>query len=136
MDKQFGHFLEVLKQVHVNLPFIEVFSQMPAYAKFLKELLFNKQKVEETLVFKLIEHCASTNLIPLSIFRKLEKEIRAIRYVPVSLQLVDQTTIIHKGIIEYVLVQVDKFVFHVDFIVVKMEENKRSSDSRKTLLGN
>ncbi|XP_070032319.1 uncharacterized protein [Nicotiana tomentosiformis] len=39
-------------------------------------------------------------------------------------RLADQTTIIPKGIVEDVLVWVDKFVFPVDFIVVKMEENK------------
>ncbi|XP_070034600.1 uncharacterized protein [Nicotiana tomentosiformis] len=33
LDKQFGRFLDVLKQVHINLPFTEVLSQMPAYAK-------------------------------------------------------------------------------------------------------
>ncbi|XP_009801359.1 uncharacterized protein [Nicotiana sylvestris] len=41
-----------------------------------------------------------------------------------SLQLADQTKIIPEGIVEDVLVRVDKFVFLVDFIVMKMEENK------------
>ncbi|XP_070015811.1 uncharacterized protein [Nicotiana sylvestris] len=98
MNKQFGHFLEVLKQVHVNLPFIEVLSQMPSYAKILKEILSNKQK--------------------------LEKEIGVIRSRPVSLQLEDQTIIIPEGIIEDVLVQVNKFTFPMDFIVVNIEDNK------------
>ena len=62
--------------------------------------------------------------MPLSIYRKLEKEIGEIRSAPISLQLADQTTIIPEGIVEDVLVRVDKFVFPVDFIVVKMEENK------------
>ncbi|XP_070032579.1 uncharacterized protein [Nicotiana tomentosiformis] len=60
--------------------------------------------------------------MPLSIYRKLEKEIGEIRSVPISLQLADQTTLIPEGIVEDVLVRVDKFVFTVDFIVVKMEE--------------
>ncbi|XP_019234398.1 PREDICTED: uncharacterized protein LOC109214889 [Nicotiana attenuata] len=55
---------------------------------------------------------------------KLEKEIGEIRSVPISLQLADQTTITPEGIVEDVLVWVDKFVFSVDFIVVNMEENK------------
>ncbi|XP_070054651.1 uncharacterized protein [Nicotiana tomentosiformis] len=134
---------------------------MPAYAKFLKEILTKKRKIEKTSMFKLTEHCnailqnklplkcgdpgsftipcslgfinfaksfcdsgASINLMPLSIYRKLEKEIGEIRSVPISLQLADQITLIPEGIVEDVLVQVDKFVFLVDFIVVKMEENK------------
>ncbi|XP_075101802.1 uncharacterized protein LOC142177230 [Nicotiana tabacum] len=67
---------------------------------------------------------ASINLIPLSIFSKLEKEIGAIRSVLVSLQLADQTTIIPERIVEYVLVWVDKFAFPVEFILVNIEKNK------------
>ncbi|XP_070047404.1 uncharacterized protein [Nicotiana tomentosiformis] len=137
---------------------------MPAYAKFLKEVLTNKKKIEETSVVKLTENCsailknklpqkcgdpgsftihcslgttnfdkslcdsgASINLIPLSIYRKLEKEIAKIRSAQISLQLADQTTLIPKGIVEDVLVRVDNFVFPVDFIVVNMKDNKEVS---------
>ncbi|XP_075095506.1 uncharacterized protein LOC142173757 [Nicotiana tabacum] len=62
--------------------------------------------------------------MPLSIYKKLDNELGEIRSVLKSLQLADQRTIIPKEIVEDVLVRVDKFVFHVDFIVVKMEENK------------
>ena len=44
--------------------------------------------------------------------------------MPISLQLADKTTLIPEEIAEDVLVRVDKFVFHVDFIIVNMEENK------------
>ncbi|XP_070039487.1 uncharacterized protein [Nicotiana tomentosiformis] len=161
LDKPFGRFLDVLKQVHVNLPFTEMLSQMPAYAKFLKEILTKKRKIEETSVVKLKEHCsailqnklpqkcgdlgsfttpcslrtinfdkllcdsgASNNLMPISIYRKLEKEIGEIRSVPISLQLAYQMTLIPEGIVKDVLVLVDKFVFPVNFIVMNMEENK------------
>ncbi|XP_016508153.1 uncharacterized protein LOC107825755 [Nicotiana tabacum] len=67
---------------------------------------------------------ASINLMPLSVFKKLERELVVIKSVPVSLQQGDQTTIIPEDIIEDILVRVDKFVFPVDFIVVDMEENK------------
>nr|XP_009791040.1 PREDICTED: uncharacterized protein LOC104238398 [Nicotiana sylvestris] len=67
---------------------------------------------------------ASINLMSLSVYMKLDKEIGEIRSAPISLQLADQTTLILERIVEDVLVQVDKFVFLVDFIVVKMEENK------------
>ncbi|XP_070032111.1 uncharacterized protein [Nicotiana tomentosiformis] len=62
--------------------------------------------------------------MPLSIYKKLEKEIGEIRSAPISLQLADQTTLITEGIVEDVLVRVDKFIFHVDFIVVNMEDKK------------
>ncbi|XP_070056809.1 uncharacterized protein [Nicotiana tomentosiformis] len=59
LDKQFERFLDMLRQVNINLSFTEVLSQMPAYAKFLKEILTNKRKIEETLVVKLTEHCSA-----------------------------------------------------------------------------
>ncbi|XP_019253913.1 PREDICTED: uncharacterized protein LOC109232608 [Nicotiana attenuata] len=123
LDKQFERFLDMLKQVNVNLPFTEVLSQMPAYAKFLKEILTKKRKIEETLVIKLTEHCSAIlqNKLPQ---KKLQNEIGEIRSAPISLHLADQTTLIPNGIVEDVLVRVDKFVFPIDFIVVKMEENK------------
>ncbi|XP_019234836.1 PREDICTED: uncharacterized protein LOC109215258 [Nicotiana attenuata] len=145
LDKQFERFPDMLRQVNVNLPFTEVLSQILAYAKFLKEILTKKRKVEERSVVKLTEHCSAilqnklpqmcgdprsviililNNLMPLSIYSKLEKEIREIRSVIISLQLADQTTITPEGLVENVLVWVDKFLFLVDFIVVNMEENK------------
>ncbi|XP_019242541.1 PREDICTED: uncharacterized protein LOC109222671, partial [Nicotiana attenuata] len=59
--------------------------------------------------------------MPFSIFRKLE--LGEMKDTGVSLQLADQSTKKPKGIIENVLVRVDKFVFPVDFIVLEMEEN-------------
>ena len=46
-QEQFGKFLDLFKQLHINLPLVEVLSQMPRYAKFLKDLLSNKKKLEE-----------------------------------------------------------------------------------------
>ncbi|XP_070053985.1 uncharacterized protein [Nicotiana tomentosiformis] len=50
LDKQFERFLDMLRQVNVNLSFTDVLSQMTAYAKFLKEILTKKRKIEETSV--------------------------------------------------------------------------------------
>ncbi|TYG88942.1 hypothetical protein ES288_A12G061300v1, partial [Gossypium darwinii] len=52
-------FLELFKQLHINLPFVEAISQMPTYAKFLKELLTNKRKLEELPTVKLNEECST-----------------------------------------------------------------------------
>lgn len=46
LDKQITKFIEVIKQFHINIPFFEALKQMPIYAKFMKELLFNKRNVE------------------------------------------------------------------------------------------
>lgn len=59
----------------------------------------------------------------LSIF-KFEREIGEIKYIHMSLQLIDRTTIIPEGIVKDVLVQMDKFIFPVNLIMVNIEENK------------
>ena len=43
-DSQFEKFLEALKKLYINIPFTKALTQMPSYAKFLKEILFNKRK--------------------------------------------------------------------------------------------
>ena len=39
MDEQSKNFLELSKQVYINIPLVEALSQMPKYAKLLKQLL-------------------------------------------------------------------------------------------------
>ncbi|GJY30451.1 reverse transcriptase domain-containing protein, partial [Tanacetum coccineum] len=45
-------FLENLKQLDINIPFIEALLQIPKYAKYLKSLLTNKSRLEEALLEK------------------------------------------------------------------------------------
>nr|XP_016457476.1 PREDICTED: uncharacterized protein LOC107781302 [Nicotiana tabacum] len=59
LGKCFGRFLEMLKQLYVNIQFTEVLTQMPAYAKFLKKILSSKRKFEETTMVKLNAHCSA-----------------------------------------------------------------------------
>ncbi|XP_075106813.1 uncharacterized protein LOC142179828 [Nicotiana tabacum] len=158
LGKQFSKFRDILKQLYINISFTYALMQMPSYAKFLKEILSSKRKLEEVSVVKLTEKCsailqnklpqklgdpesftipctmggahfekvlcdssASINLMPFSIFRKLK--LGEMKDTGVSLQLADQSTKRPKGIIENILVRVDKFVFPIDFIVLEMEEN-------------
>lgn len=45
LDQQFGKFLEMLKKLRVTIPFTEAITNMPSYAKFLKELLSSRTRV-------------------------------------------------------------------------------------------
>ena len=47
----------MLKKLHVNVPFLDALSQMPLYAKFLKEILSKKRKVDEHETVALGEEC-------------------------------------------------------------------------------
>ena len=61
--------------------------------------------------------------MPLSIFRRLG--FGEARPTTVTLQLADRSLKHHWGVIEDVLVKVDKFIFPTDFIVLDMEEDKK-----------
>lgn len=64
---------------------------------------------------------ASINLMPLSIFRKLG--LGEAKATTVSLQLADRSIKHPRGVVEDVLVKIDKFIFPADFIVLDMEED-------------
>jgi len=57
-DPQFVKFLELLKQLKINVPFVDAIAQMPKYAKFLKEILSNKRKLTEFETIALSEECS------------------------------------------------------------------------------
>lgn len=64
---------------------------------------------------------ASINLMPLSILKKLgEGEVKPTR---MSLQLTDRSIKYPYGILEDVLVKIDKFIFPADFVILDMEED-------------
>ncbi|GKF87639.1 reverse transcriptase domain-containing protein, partial [Tanacetum coccineum] len=78
-EAQQKKFLENLKQIHINLPFIEALAQMPKYAKFLKDL------------------GASISLMPYKMYKKLGLgEPKATR---MSLELADRSIQYPRGII-------------------------------------
>ncbi|GJU38068.1 reverse transcriptase domain-containing protein [Tanacetum coccineum] len=47
MEAQYGKFLDVIRAVRINVPFVDVLAGMPNYGKFLKELISNKHKIEQ-----------------------------------------------------------------------------------------
>ena len=66
---------------------------------------------------------ASINLMPLSIFRKIG--LSEANPITITLQLVDRSLAHLRGIVEDVLVKVDKFIFPIDFIVLDTAEDKK-----------
>ncbi|XP_061369481.1 uncharacterized protein LOC133312326 [Gastrolobium bilobum] len=64
---------------------------------------------------------ASINLMPLSMCRALG--IKELKPTTVSLQLADRSIRRLDGVIEDVLVKIDKFIFPADFVILNMEED-------------
>ena len=157
-EEQFSKFLDIFKKIEINIPFAEVISQMPLYAKFLKEVLSKKRKIAEEGIVNLTATCsaiiqqklpakmkdpgnftipcsigkyefkkalcdsgASINLMPLSVVQRLS--LGELTPTAITLQMADRSMAQPEGILEDVLVKVGKFVFPVDFVVMKMEED-------------
>lgn len=67
----------------------------------------------------LLDLGASVNLLPFSVYTQLR--LGELKPTKVTLQLADRSVKIPRGILEDVLVQVDKFYYPIDFIVLDTE---------------
>ncbi|XP_061364905.1 uncharacterized protein LOC133308309 [Gastrolobium bilobum] len=126
--QQYARFLDMFKKLHINILFAEALANMPNYAKFLKDLLSRKHRLQECETVALTEECSAI------IQKKFPPKLRdpGSFNIPialgntnpnmVSLQLADRSLRKPHGVIEDVLVKADKFIFPADFIVLDMEE--------------
>jgi hypothetical protein len=54
MEKQFAQFVEMIKKIHVSIPLMDVL-HVPSYAKYIKDVINNKQPLPSMEVVKLME---------------------------------------------------------------------------------
>ncbi|XP_058784400.1 uncharacterized protein LOC131659192 [Vicia villosa] len=116
-EKNFEKFLEMFKKLELNIPFLEALEQMPTYAKFMKDII-SKRSFKKAL----IDLGASVSLMPLSIYKRLG--IGKVQDTRMTLQFADQSIKRPYGVVEDVLVKIDKFVFPVDFVILEMPEDE------------
>ncbi|XP_027165399.1 uncharacterized protein LOC113765424 [Coffea eugenioides] len=69
IDKEFEKFVKIFKQLHINIPFADAILQIPSYAKFLKEIMTRKRKLEDCETIALTEECSAIiqNKLPLKL---------------------------------------------------------------------
>ena len=162
--------LEVLRQVKVNIPLLDMIKQVPTYAKFLKDLCtvkrglnVNKKAFLTEQVSAIIEcktpvkykdpRCptisvniggisvekalldlgASVNLLPYSMYKQLG--LGELKPTSITLSLADRSIKIPKGTIEDVLIQVDRFYYPVDFVVLDIEPVAVGANHVPSILG-
>ena len=148
-----AEILEVLRQVKVNIPLLDMIKQVPTYAKFLKDLCTVKRglnvdkkaflteqvsaiiqcktlvkykdpgcptflvNIGGTCVEKVLQDLgASVNLLPYLVYKQL-----GLGELSITLSLADRSMKIPKGTMEDVLIQVDKFYYPIDFVVLDTE---------------
>ena len=147
---------EVLRQVKVNIPLLDMIKQVPTYGKFLKDMCTVKKglciekkaflteqvssriqsktlvkykdpgfpiisvNIGRTCIDKsLLDLGASVNLLPYSVYKQLG--LGELKPTNITLSLADRSVKNPKGIVEDVLVKVDKFYYPMDFVVLDTE---------------
>ena len=167
---QQASILEVLRQVKVNIPLLDIIKQVPAYAKFLKDLCtikkglgiekkaFLTEQVSAIIQSKnpvkykdpgsptisvniggncidksLLDLGASVNLLPYSVYKQLG--LGELKPTNITLSLADRSVKIPKGIVEDVLVKIDKFYYPVDFVVLDTEPIANEPNHVPIILG-
>ncbi|KAJ9561834.1 hypothetical protein OSB04_006994 [Centaurea solstitialis] len=154
-EAQYRKFIELIKQVNINVPLVDLIVGMPNYIKFIKELVTNKANLGTEGIAFLNAEClailsdtpkkgdprsftipcyfgksiscraladlgASINLMPLSFYQKLG--LGDLKSTQMTIQLVDRSIKYPVGIVEDILVQVDKFVFPADFVILDIRD--------------
>ena len=162
--------LEVLRLVKVNILLLDIIKQVPAYAKFLKDLCtikkglgiekkaFLTEQVSAIIQSKypvkykdpgsstisvniggncieksLLDLGASVNLMPYSVYKQLG--LGELKPTNITLSLADRSVKIPKGIVEDVLVKIDKFYYLVDFVVLDTEPISSEPNHVPIILG-
>ncbi|CAH9114554.1 unnamed protein product [Cuscuta epithymum] len=170
LNSSFEEIYKLLSKVNVNLPLLDMIKNMPAYAKFLKELSTRKRRYEpneKVFVSKAVSDVlqkdlppkledpgsfiininlgnsksekamldlgASINLMPYSVYLKLG--LNELKSTTMSLQLADRSIRYPRGIVEDVLVQVDKLIIPADFVVLDMDDQCKYVKDMPILLG-
>ncbi|GJS98808.1 reverse transcriptase domain-containing protein [Tanacetum coccineum] len=160
MEAQYRKFLDIIRAVRINIPLVDVLAGMPNYGKFLKDLISNKNKIEQISTafisdeisamiqnkvppklrdpgsflipcnFNKALSCnaladlgASINLMPYSLYAKLS--LGTLKPTKMSVRLADRSFQYPVGIAENMLVEVGKFTFPVDFVILEMEEDSK-----------
>ncbi|WVZ48683.1 hypothetical protein U9M48_000102 [Paspalum notatum var. saurae] len=129
VDDQFGKFVEIIKQLYVNVPLIDGM-QVPTYANYLKEILNNKKPLPLTEVVHLTEECSAAILNQLlernrilgtPTSHALSGPRTLIKLSAIWEQLAEQSIRYPVGIAEDIPVKIRNFVVSVDYMVLDME---------------
>ncbi|XP_026399557.1 uncharacterized protein LOC113295431 [Papaver somniferum] len=126
--------LEVFKQVNVNIPVLDAIKQIPSYVKFLRDMCTVKRKLNVHKKAFLTEQVISiiTQKTPPK-FK--DPELGDLKPTNVTLQLADRSIKIPRGVVEDILIQVESFVYPVDFIVLDTQPVSNPSGKIPVILG-
>ncbi|XP_070035224.1 uncharacterized protein [Nicotiana tomentosiformis] len=147
-DRMFNKFLSMPSQVQLNIPLVDVLHKIPTYAKYIKDIVAHKRRLAEFETVVLTEECTSRvqNKLPqklkdpgsftipvrignIDVGRAFCDLGTSINLMPLSLfkqlQLADRSIAYPEGVIEDMLLQIGKFIFPADFIILDYEVDEK-----------
>ncbi|GJV64403.1 reverse transcriptase domain-containing protein [Tanacetum coccineum] len=124
-EAQQKKFLENLKQLQINLPFIEALTQMLKYTKFLKGLLTNKARLEEACTITINERCSAVLLNKLP---SKEKDPRSFT-IPCDIQ-----TVIAFGLHPYHFTYPERKLAMEEMLYKLIDEGKRKHEEMRAFI--
>uniref|UniRef100_A0A1U7W0X0 Uncharacterized protein LOC104221478 n=1 Tax=Nicotiana sylvestris TaxID=4096 RepID=A0A1U7W0X0_NICSY len=109
--------MEILRQIQLNIPLIDALREIPGYAKMMKDLMSRKFDFQDLSNVTLKQTCSAVVAKPIA-QKMSDPGIGRARPTSMLLQLADHTVKRPTGILDDVLVQVGKFVFPADFVIL------------------
>ncbi|GJT28186.1 reverse transcriptase domain-containing protein [Tanacetum coccineum] len=123
---------QIIQDLRFDISFADALLLMPRFAPTIKSLLMNKEKLLELAKIPLNENCSAMLL------KKLPEKLGdpgkflipclslpELTPIQMTLELVDRSITLPKGVAEDVFVKVGKFHFPTDFVVVDFKADPR-----------
>ncbi|KAL6335483.1 hypothetical protein AAG906_029726 [Vitis piasezkii] len=124
-----AEILEVLRQVKVNIPLLDMIKQVPTHGSPTISVMIGGKIVEKAL----LDLGASVNLLPYSVYKQLG--LGELKPTTITLSRRDRLIKKFQGVIEDVLVQVDNFYYPRDFIVLDTDPTVKEANLVPIILG-
>ncbi|XP_021714620.1 uncharacterized protein LOC110716099 [Chenopodium quinoa] len=130
LNEKLSKFLDEMEGLQSNIPLLHALSQMPTYAKFLKNILSNKSRLEESDSISLPTEISAipqnelpenVSLMPLSMAKRLN--LGEISPTKMSIQLADRSVKVPLGVLKDIPIQVGKVLVPCDFVIMEMDED-------------
>ncbi|GKE46746.1 reverse transcriptase domain-containing protein [Tanacetum coccineum] len=120
MEAQYEKFLNIIRAIRINVPLIDVLAGMPNYGKFLMELTSNKHKIEQISAAFLSHKSLAM------IQNKVPPKLGDPESFLISCNF-NKTFSCNAlaDLAENMLVEVGKFTFPTDFVILEMEEDSK-----------
>ncbi|XP_070056989.1 uncharacterized protein LOC142167255 [Nicotiana tabacum] len=121
-DSKIEKFYDILKQLSVNISFVEAFQEMPVFAKYLKDLTIPCTIGLRDFARSFCDNGDSINLMPLAIYKQAGLGMPS--PTTMRLQIADRSIKRPVGIVDDVLVKVGKFFLLADFVILDCAVDK------------